>query len=192
MSTIGTFLLLVASAYLFGSIPFGKLVGKRHGVDIQKHGSGNIGFANVRRTLGWRPGLIVLAGDILKGLVPVLIAKQYLPTYQILIVGIAAVLGHIFPIWLRFKGGKGVATGLGVTLALSPFIGVLGAVIYILALIFFKKSGPSSVAAAWSLPVFCVVISPKYAWFYIGLATVVTWTHRNNLKEMKKKVVHAS
>lgn len=191
MSTFGTFLLLVGLAYLLGSIPFGKLVGKRHGIDIQKHGSGNIGFANVRRTLGWRPGLIVLAGDILKGFVPVIIATQFLPTYQVLIVGAVAVLGHIFPVWLKFKGGKGIATGLGVTLALNPLIGLAGAVVYVIALVFFKKSAPSSVIAAWSLPLFCALISPKYAWFYVALAIIASWSHRTNLKE-RKKPTHAS
>src|SRR5258708_5216306 len=105
MSNVTPFLLLVGIAYLLGSIPFGKLIGKRHGIDIQKHGSGNIGFANVRRTLGWQAGLIVLTGDILKGFIPVLIARQYLSTYQVLVVALVAMLGHIFPIWLKFNGG---------------------------------------------------------------------------------------
>ncbi len=179
----GTFLLLIVVAYLLGSIPFGKLVGKRHGIDIQKHGSGNIGFANVRRTLGWRPGLIVLAGDILKGLIPVIIAKHYLQPYQVFIVGIVTVIGHIFPIWLKFRGGKGIATGLGVTFALNPILGVLGAVVYLVALACFKKSAPSSILATWSLPIVCLAISPQYTWLYFCFAALVTWTHRTNIKQ---------
>lgn len=187
----GAFLLLVALAYIVGSIPFGKLVGKRHGIDIQKHGSGNIGFANVRRTLGWRPGLVVLIGDILKGFIPVIIARHYLPTYQIIIVGITAVAGHIFPLWLRFKGGKGIATGLGVTLALNPILGILAAIVYLLALALFRKSGPSSVMASWSLPLLCVAISPRYTCLYIVLALLATWTHRTNLRGLRKVAINA-
>lgn len=182
------FLALAVFAYLLGSIPFGKIVGNRRGIDIQKHGSGNIGFANAFRVLGWKPSLIVLAGDILKGLIPVLIAVQFLPNYQILIVGLAAVVGHIFPVWLGFKGGKGIATGLGVTLVLTPLVGLLGALVYIAAFAYFRKSGPSSVVAAWSLPIFCAVISPQYTWFYISLGFLALWTHRNNLREIKKLV----
>jgi len=186
------FLLIVIFAYLLGSIPFGKLVGKRHGVDIQKHGSGNIGFANVCRILGWRPGLIVLASDTLKGMIPVIIAMQYLPTYQVFIVGVTAIAGHIFPIWLKFKGGKGIATGLGVTLAQNPLLGLLAVIIYLVALVFFRKSGPSSVTASWSLPLLCIAISPKYTWLYFALALLVTWTHRTNLNELRKVTVSAS
>lgn len=184
MSGFGTLLLLVGLAYLFGSIPNGKLVGEYHGIDIQKHGSGNIGFANVRRTLGLRPGLIVLAGDILKGFIPVLIAKQYLSTYQMWIVAIAAILGHIYPIWLKFKGGKGVATSLGITLPISPLLGILGILIYLTGVTFFRQSAPSSVVAGWSLPLFCLIFLPEYTFFYVGLALLATWTHRNNIRQL--------
>jgi glycerol-3-phosphate acyltransferase PlsY len=181
----GTFILFLAFGYLLGSIPFGKLIGRRYGIDIQKHGSGNIGFANVRRTLGWRPGLVVLAGDVVKGFIPVMIAKQHLSTYQVLVVGISAVVGHIFPLWLKFKGGKGIATGLGVTLALSPLIGILATTIYLVALSFFRKSGPASVITAWCLPLLCLAITPKYALLYLGLALLATWTHRANLRQLR-------
>jgi glycerol-3-phosphate acyltransferase PlsY len=187
----GTFLLLLILAYLLGSIPFGKLVGKQHGIDIQKHGSGNIGFANVQRNLGWGPGLIVLAGDILKGFIPVLIAEHYLPAYQVFTVGVVAVAGHIFPPWLKFRGGKGIATGFGVTLALNPVFGLIAAVIYLVALSYFRKSGPSSIAASWSLPLLCLFFSPKYAWLYFALALLATWTHRTNLKALRKITVNA-
>jgi glycerol-3-phosphate acyltransferase PlsY len=187
----GIFIFLATLAYLLGSIPFGKLAGIRHGLDIQKHGSGNIGFANVLRTLGWRPSLVVLAGDIIKGFIQVLIAQHYLTLHQSMVVGIVAMLGHIFPVWLKFKGGKGIATGLGVTLALSPLVGLAGIIVYIIALSIFRKSAPSSVAAAWSLPLFCLLISPGLTGYFIGLAVIATWTHRTNLKKLKKPA-HAS
>lgn len=179
-----TFWLLVCFAYLCGSIPFGKIVGKLYGVDIQKHGSGNIGFANVNRVLGWKAGLMVLPGDVLKGTIPVIIANHYLGLDQVLVVALAAILGHVFPIWLKFKGGKGIATGLGVTLVISPIVGCLALLVYVLGFTIFRKSAPSSIIAAWSLPLVCLFFYPKYALFYLVLAVVTIWTHRTNIKLM--------
>lgn len=187
MGTEVIFWLLVVAAYLFGSIPFGKIVARHYGIDIQKHGSGNIGYANVHRTLGWKPGLIVLAGDVLKGYIPVLVAVNHCSTYQIMAVGLAAILGHIFPVWLRFKGGKGIATGLGITLAISPWLGLLGGAIYLLAIVVLRKSAPSSLIAAWSLVIFSTVLAQEYFWFYIGLALVAMWTHRANIRKVLAK-----
>lgn len=188
MGIVNTFGGLIVLAYVLGSIPFGKLVGWRNGIDIQKHGSGNIGFANVRRTLGWGPGLIVLTGDVLKGFLPVLLAFRYLPQNEVFLVGISAVVGHVFPIWLKGKGGKGIATGLGVTLALNPILGIIGGGLYLLALAYFKKSGPSSVSAAWSLFIICLAYWPNLAWLYAVLAILVSYTHRKNLAEQFLKV----
>ena len=117
-----------------------------------------------------------------------LIAEHYLGFAQVLIVALAAILGHIFPVWLRFKGGKGIATGLGVTLVISPIIGCLGLLVYVLGFAYFRKSAPSSIIAAWSLPLLCLAYYPKYALFYLGLAVITIWTHRNNLKIILAKV----
>ena len=185
------FWLLIGFAYLCGSIPFAKLVGKYYGIDIQKHGSGNIGFANVVRVLGWKASPIVLIGDVCKGLVPVIIAKEFLSPYQVLAVAIAAVVGHIFPIWLKFKGGKGIATGLGVTLVISPVVGSFGLLVYLIGFARFKKSAPSSLMAIWCLPLICLVFFKQYALFYFGLALLATWAHRNNIREMVKETVRA-
>ena len=187
----GAFLLFLTLAYLLGSIPFGKLVSHHHGVDIQKHGSGNIGFANVQRTLGWKPGLVVLAADIIKGFLPVFIAKNYLTDYQIMAVALLAMLGHIFPIWLKFKGGKGIATGLGITLAINLLLGSLAVAVYLVSLAIFRKSGPSSITAAWSLPLLSLLIVNKYVWFYLLLAVIATRTHRTNLRDIRNEILHA-
>jgi glycerol-3-phosphate acyltransferase PlsY len=181
------FMALLLFSYVCGSIPFAKIVGFRYGIDIQKQGSGNIGFANVVRVLGWRAGLMVLPGDILKGFIPVILAQQYLGLDQVLAVGLAAIAGHVFPIWLRFRGGKGIATGLGVTLAISPVVGGLGLLVYLLGFVAFRKSAPSSIVAAWSLPLLCLAFYPKYALFYLGLALVTVWTHRNNIQQLRKR-----
>lgn len=174
---------LTVFAYLCGSVPFGKLLGRLRGIDIQKRGSGNIGFANAVRVLGWKLGLLVLAGDVGKGFLPAAIAVQQLGFRQQLIVGLAAVAGHIFPVWLKFRGGKGIATGLGVTLAFSPVLGGLGLAVYCLAFAGLRQSGPSSVLGAWSVPLFCLALDPRYAAFYCLLALVATWTHRRNIRQ---------
>lgn len=116
-------------AYLVGAIPFGLLVGLSRGVDIREHGSRNIGATNAGRVLGRRWGLLCLALDILKGFLPVLAASRFLPggessstrLLQLLAVAVAAVLGHIFPVYLKFRGGKGVATTVGVALGIYPY-----------------------------------------------------------------------
>lgn len=120
--------LLVIGAYLLGAVPFGLLIGRGHGVDVRTGGSRNIGATNVGRILGRRWGLLCLALDILKGFAPALFAALWLggdradPQSQlaILLVALAAVLGHVFPVYLRFRGGKGVATTIGVALGIWP------------------------------------------------------------------------
>lgn len=109
-------------AYLFGAIPFGLLLGKAVGVDVRQAGSGNIGATNVARTAGKGVGIATLVLDALKGALPIAIGERvlYLPPIWLASIGLAAVVGHVLPIYLRFRGGKGVATALGVFLALSP------------------------------------------------------------------------
>src|SRR5215207_912219 len=132
MST--TNLLLVAAllvgAYLSGSIPFSYLVARAKGVDLQKVGSGNIGGANVWRACGFGPFLVAAACDILKGMLPTLAALRLLPgdPGAVILVGIAAILGHTFSLFLRFKGGKAVATSSGVLLAIFPLLIPIGLV----------------------------------------------------------------
>src|SRR6478735_119893 len=105
VTTAMSMISLMLIAYLAGSIPTGKIVGAFYHVDIQKRGSGNIGFANVRRILGWRAGIITLVVDIAKGFFPTLLALQLITPGAAFFVGLAAILGHIFPVWLSFKGG---------------------------------------------------------------------------------------
>ncbi|MFN3995138.1 MAG: glycerol-3-phosphate acyltransferase [bacterium] len=115
-------ILLIILAYLIGSIPTGYIIGKLKRVDITKTGSGNIGMANVFRTLGFKYAIIVLIIDTIKGFIPTFLAiKLNLNVLAVLVTGLSAILGHIFTIFLKFKGGKGVATSLGVILAISPF-----------------------------------------------------------------------
>ncbi|MBU1615979.1 glycerol-3-phosphate acyltransferase, partial [bacterium] len=114
-------IILIIISYLIGSIPAGFIVGRLKGIDIREHGSGNIGFTNVLRTLGPLPGAVVFATDLAKGIIPVYLSRIFLENEGLpVICGLAAILGHSFTIFLKFKGGKGVLTTTGVFLALAP------------------------------------------------------------------------
>ncbi|MCI0574380.1 MAG: glycerol-3-phosphate acyltransferase, partial [Myxococcaceae bacterium] len=126
--------LLLVAGYLCGSVPFGVLVARwLRGVDVRQRGSGNIGATNVARVAGKRLGLVVLLLDALKGAAPVVLARALLPGEAALqaAAGLAAVLGHVFPVWLRLRGGKGVATALGVAAVLVPWAALAGAGVYL-------------------------------------------------------------
>jgi len=173
-------------SYLLGSVPFGKLVGKKYGVDIQKKGSGNIGATNALRLLGWKPGVIVLVLDVIKGYIPIKLALQFLPLNQVLIIGLITILAHIFPIWLKFKGGKGVATGLGVVLATNPSITMIALIIFLTVFLLTKIVSLSSIFSAWALFVVSYFVSPNLTVFFLILAIILTWTHRENISRLIK------
>ncbi|MCS7165424.1 MAG: glycerol-3-phosphate 1-O-acyltransferase PlsY [Candidatus Calescibacterium sp.] len=138
-------------AYFLGSFPTGYIIAKLKGIDITKIGSGNIGMANVFRTLGPSYGIIVLLIDTLKGFLPTFIAiKMNFPALFVLVVGITAIMGHIFTIFLRFKGGKGVATSLGVILAISPILALSCFIVWFLTVIITRYSSLGSILAALS------------------------------------------
>lgn len=179
-----TLFFLIVFSYLCGSIPFGKIIGLYYGIDIQKKGSGNIGFANCLRVLGWRPAFIVLAGDILKGFIPTIIALHRLPLDQAMVVGLTAVLAHIFPVWLKFNGGKGVATGLGVILAINPTVAFAALIVFLVVLLFTKIISLSSLVAMFTLPIIAYFTSPNLAGFYVCLLILGTWAHRSNIKRI--------
>lgn len=129
-------IVLLLCSYLVGAIPFGLVVGKMAGVDVRQHGSKNIGATNVSRTLGKKLGAVTLILDVCKGFIPMAVASSVLgtePSSEIVVYGcgIMSVLGHMFPVYLGFKGGKGVATGLGVFLYLSPLAILISLVIFV-------------------------------------------------------------
>jgi len=145
--------LWIAGAYLLGSIPTGLLLGKLYGIDVRKEGSGNIGATNLYRTVGRKVGLWTLLGDCLKGMLPVLVAwKLGMAEPMQAWIGLAAFCGHVFSVFLRFKGGKGVATALGVYLALAP-LAVLGALaVFILLVLIWRYISLGSIVAAAVMP----------------------------------------
>ena len=172
---------LCSGAYFLGSIPFGKLIAHSYGIDIQKRGSGNIGFANVRRILGWRAGIITLIADILKGFIPTLLAVYFFDTTVAFVVGIFAIAGHVFPVWLKFHGGKGIATGLGVICALQPVAGLIGAIVYIVSCLVTKVSSYSSMLGLIATAGVGIIMAPSSWWHYGIFITIALWTLRHNL-----------
>ena len=159
--------LLVAAAYLLGSIPFGLLIVKaRGGDDIRSAGSGNIGAANVVRNAGWLAGLLTLLFDASKGYLAVWVASHYTSGSGrwMVAAAVAAVVGHIFPVWLGFKGGKGVATTLGAFLPISAAaVGAAGA-LWLLVVLFWRYSSLGSIVAAASLPALIYLFyAPRHA-----------------------------
>lgn len=166
MSALGWVSLVVVFSYLLGAIPFGYLIGRARGVNVLKQGSGNIGATNVARVLGLRWGILVFVLDFLKGAVPVLLSRLvpemeetglYPETLPVL-AGIAAFVGHLFPVYLRFKGGKGVATGAGVIAVLVPVLTVvvLGAWGLVLAVTrYVSLASLSAAALLFALRVLC-------------------------------------
>ncbi|HIJ67187.1 MAG TPA: glycerol-3-phosphate 1-O-acyltransferase PlsY [Planctomycetes bacterium] len=158
---IESFVFLIALAYLLGSVPFGVLIAKAHGKDLRCIGSGNIGATNVARALGKRWAYVCFVLDCLKGLVPMLVGKLFISELTVvalslwLAVGCAAVMGHIFPVYLRFKGGKGVATSLGMLLGLYPYYtipGIITIIIWAAFVLIWKYISLASITAAVVFP----------------------------------------
>lgn len=173
--------LFFSFAYFCGSIPFGVIIGHLQGVNMQQRGSGNIGFANVRRILGWRAGLATLLGDIAKGIIPVALAQMYVgPTFAF-ITGLFAITGHLFPIWLKFKGGKGIATGLGVLIVLHPLVAATGTVTYLVGCRLLHNSGHSSLLGIFSVLIVGCLQSPAVSWQFVTLLVVAIFTLRKNI-----------
>ncbi len=179
------FVIALLGGYLIGSIPFGLLLTKAAGLgDIRKVGSGNIGATNVLRT--GRKGLAAatLILDGLKGAVAVLLARYFLGD-QDLVVGTAAVLGHLFPVWLGFRGGKGVATGLGVLLAAAWPVGLACCAVWLLAAKLLKMSSAAALTAFAAAPLFALVLSSAdHALMALLIAILVFWRHEANIRRL--------
>lgn len=187
------FLLLIL-AYLIGSIPTSVWVSKRYfGFDIREYGSGNAGATNTYRVLGQKWGTTVLLLDMLKGMAAVQLAwllPEYLDNdWQLdnlkTCLGLAAVLGHIFPIWADFRGGKGVATLFGMILGISPWTAVSCVGVFLLVLYLTRFVSLSSILASIAFPIFILVVfnveNPLYRMFAIAVALLVLLTHQKNI-----------
>lgn len=186
-NTLVNLLLLILLGYLFGSLPFGYLVGRLYGVDIFKKGSGNIGATNITRALGWGAGISVFALDFFKGAAPTLLALWHLKDpLQVVLVGLAAIIGHSFSIFLKGKGGKGAATGLGVLCVIAPDI-LLFTLIFVAILIFTTRyvSVGSILGAVSVLALMFILGKPlPYALISLLAATLIVIRHIPNIKRL--------
>jgi len=205
------FIVLIISSYLLGSIPFGLLIAKAHGKDLRTIGSGNIGATNVARALGRRWAYVCFLFDMLKGLLPMLAARpftislstdsyieQVVVLWLWLAVGCAAIVGHIFPIYLKFKGGKGVATSLGVALGLWPYYTICATfaiTIWAAVVLVWRYVSLASIIASVAFPITlgsAIILIPT--WKLIGLwplliaasaiPLMVVIRHRENIKRL--------
>ena len=184
--------------FLCGSIPFGWIIARLHGIDIQRIGSGSIGATNVRRALGWGWAAAVLALDALKGLLPLIglkVCLAHMPAAQIppswhhwllMLTGIAAILGHTFTPWLRFHGGKGVATGLGVVIALMGWWLLAPLATFVLVVATTRMVSLGSIFAALSAAAFILSVPELRPYWLLGIAVplLVLWTHRENIERI--------
>lgn len=179
--------ILLVTAYLLGSVPTGLLLGKAYGIDVRKEGSGNIGATNLYRTLGRKVGVITLIGDCLKGLIPVVVVKMSsMPAEYAAWVGLAAFCGHVFSVFLRFKGGKGVATALGVFLALSPLAVTVALVVFIALMLVWRYVSLGSIAAAATMPLAVLLLGGGKVLIVVTLviAAVVIVKHHENIRRL--------
>ena len=191
---------LVVAAYLAGSIPASHWTALVfYGKDLRTLGSGNLGATNVQRNLDWGAAIPVGLFDVLKGFVPAFWFPQLDGSEAAswgVVYGAAAILGHSFSLWVRFRGGKGVATGAGVLLAVAPLAAVVGIVSWIVVLLAARKVSVASMAAALSVPLAAVAL-PRLAAgsvdppqgpllvFLTGMAAFVIWTHRSNIRRLR-------
>jgi acyl phosphate:glycerol-3-phosphate acyltransferase len=181
-------------SYLAGSIPFAHLAGRARGVDLRKHGSGNLGASNAWRVLGPKVGILVYLGDTLKGLLPVLLLPPRVntphPQLWAIAFGMAAVLGHVRPIYLLGKGGgKGVATAGGVFLGLAPVPTLIAAIVFAIMFGITRISSVGSLSAAITLPLALLVwvgaTSPLFL-MSVAIMLLVIWTHRSNIARLRR------
>src|SRR5499427_2606479 len=193
---------VLIGSYLLGSIPFGYLAGRFAGIDIRKVGSGNVGATNVVRVLGKRYGYPVFALDVSKGFAAVIISMQMAPgppsewnSPQIfgIVAAISSVLGHLYPPWLKFNGGKGVATSAGALLALTPVATLIGVAVWLIVFWLTRYVSLASITAAVVLPIVILAVSwceqeevKPLVYASVCVAAVVIWRHRSNLSRLMR------
>ena len=189
-STIDILFMSCAFGYLLGSIPFGILIAKLLGLgDLRKIGSGNIGATNVLRTGNKLAAFLTLLFDFSKGALAVILINQNFNEDAVQFAAIGALLGHCFPIWLKFKGGKAVATFLGITVALSFPIGSVCCCVWLLVALLARMSSLSSLTSATSAPITALVLNkPQVSALLIFLAIIVFFRHQQNIARILKGV----
>lgn len=186
-----TYVAIISLAYLIGSIPFGIVLGPIFKVgDIRSIGSGNIGATNALRTGNKKFAIAVLLGDAVKGAIAIYLARFFfgdVAPHAGLIAGLVALIGHVFPIWLRFRGGKGVATGAGILLALHWPAGLMCLAIWLITARLSRYSSLSAIMAALHAPLYALVTGGReYALPFCFISIILLWTHRDNIRRLVK------
>ena len=176
---------IILFSYLIGSIPFGFLLTKLFlKKDIREIGSGNIGATNVLRTGNKVAGYATLFLDVLKAVIPVLFVKIYYNEY-LYISALSIFLGHVFPIWLKFKGGKGVATYVGILCCINLYLGLIFGITWIIVFFIFKYSSLASLAGSLSVPIInFILLKGEVLFFFIIMFVLIFYTHRENIKRL--------
>lgn len=181
-------IICIIIAYLIGSINTGIILAKiMKSPDPRTTGSGSAGATNVLRTMGKNQAIVVLVGDFLKGLIAVWIGYMFSVHHMALgFVALAAVLGHVFPLYFKFKGGKGVATAVGSILGLSVGVGILLLIVWVVVALLFKYSSLASLIAAVCAPIFMLLFGKPYYFFPVLLiAALIIWMHKENIHRLR-------
>lgn len=181
-------LVIITLSYLLGSIPFGVLISKYKGINLKEKGSGNIGATNVLRTVGKGAAAFTLLGDLLKGSLSVFIANNFLHEPWIAFTGIAVIVGHIFPVFIRFKGGKGVATTFGVVLIYSPIVAISAILLWSVVVFTFRYSSLGAIITFLFLPAIVAILDPDKMklYFSIFISIIIILKHKDNLLRIFK------
>jgi glycerol-3-phosphate acyltransferase PlsY len=181
------YLIIALGSYLLGSIPFGFILTKVFlKKDIRDIGSGNIGATNALRTGNKSLGYTTLILDISKAVLPVLFVKFNYPDY-IFLASLCTFLGHVFPIWLKFKGGKGVATYVGILFSINLILGLIFVVSWAFTFLLSKYSSLSSIIASLIIPVYLIIFGNYNSIFFIIMFVLIFYTHKENVKRLKNK-----
>ncbi len=185
---------LLLGGYLLGSMPFGIIVGRAwRGIDIRKYGSGNIGFSNALRVLGWKAASVVFVGDVLKGFIPVFVARRvlaaaHLPNAELwlLPVALGPILGHCFSVFLGFRGGRAIATTLGVLLGLAPIAGLCGLGMWLIIVAITRYISIASIAASITVPVVVAITGARWELiaFWSAIAALIIARHVPNVRRL--------
>jgi glycerol-3-phosphate acyltransferase PlsY len=188
MTDTSTIIGVLVLAYLLGSIPFGLLFSRMGGLgDIRETGSGNIGATNVLRSGNKLLAALTLLTDAAKGSVAIFIALDLVGFPAAYWAGLAALLGHIFPVWLGFKGGKGVAVFIGTGIVLSPLPGLSMLSVWLLVALIFRRSSLAALVATLSVPLYMAVLGEIYGAVVVGMQVgVIYWAHRDNISRLRK------
>ena len=179
-------ILLSLAGFLIGSIPTGQIIARSRGIDLQQTGSGNIGATNVLRTTGKLPALFTLVGDMAKGMAAVLLARYVgVGTWYEGIIGIIAVLGHNFSIFLNFRGGKGVATSLGVLLAYTPWSGLVTIFLWLMTVVITRYSSLGAIVSFGALPLTVFLFDTKEKFpISLILSIILLMRHKDNIRRL--------